>query len=232
MIKIKKFEFIDLSTKIIPEQIYEITEINDTSAEKELETFADQNSLEDLGQTLEPLKEMNFISITKEEFDRAISEAKETAITQYISSQPVIIEDNNDTVLLNNVLLNTISRLVEEVKNRVDLEFEGVLEKLLQLSYVISAKVIDIHLINISQEDYITIIKSKIQELGFHNGIKIEVKNHDLAQALISNGIEVSINDDMLEADYKIIWCNGFLERKASDIVAQIEDILIEHIKK
>jgi hypothetical protein len=230
MKEIKKFEFCDLSIKESPEHEKEIVipEVNDIHTDEALEAFADQNSLEEVGQTLEPLEEIRFMKITKEELDDTIAKAKETAIAEYIGSQPVLIEEVQD----DSILLDKISSLVTEIKNRVDIEFEVILERFLQLSYVIAAKVIDIQLMNISQDNYISLIRNKIQELGFHGGIQIEVKDEKLAHALTANGIEVLINDDMLAVDYKIVWCNGFLERKTSDIISQIEEILIEQIRK
>ena len=53
-----------------------------------------------------------------------------------------------------------------------------------------------------------------------------------VAEMLKENGIEVSVNNDMLAGDYKIIWCNGFLERNATEVASQIEGILTEQINK
>ena len=228
MKEIKKFEFVELPIKITKAIEVEIPVSNIAEVDKEviLETFADENILEELVPPLEAITERSFIKITQEELDESIAKAKDEAIADYIMTQSEI-SDSNDIVVL-----GKIADLVKEIKDRVDIEFEDILDKLLQLSFAIAAKVIDIQLMNLSQKTCIDLIKSKIVELDFHNGIKVEVKDEALAQALATNGIEVSINGDMLAIDYKIVWCNGFLERKASDIAAHIEEILIDQIKK
>ncbi len=228
MKEIKKFEFIEFSTGVIPEieEAVLVNTIEQAEAEVISETFADQNTLEELGQPL--VKEINFIRITQEELDENIAKAKDEAIAAYIQEQAEVIEDNRD----DEALLEEIANIVKEIRDRVNIEFEDILEKLLQLSFTIASKVIDIQLMNLKQKDCIDIIKSKISELDFHSGIRVEVRDEALAQALSSNGIEVSINSDMLLTDYKIVWCNGFFERKATEITAHIEEILIDQIKK
>jgi len=223
MTEIKKFEFLDFSGKeVIQEERDLEVQIDHINTEKVLEEFIDQNSLEDIGQTLEPLQDIKLISITQEEFDRIILEKETQAITSYIDSKSSIIEDMNN---------GKIVTLIEEIKNRIDIELDGILERVLQLSYSIATKVINISLMNIPEENFVVIIKKKIESLGFNNGIRVEVKDQQIAEILKTNGIEVSINSDMLEVDYKIIWCNGFLEKKAIDITSEIEGILIENIK-
>lgn len=224
MKEIKKFEFVELPIGVISE----VEQKNIDETEVITETFADQNSLEEVGQTLEVIKEINFIKITQEELDESIAKAKDEAIANYIKEQSQIVQDNRDE----QALLVRIADLVKEISDRINIEFESILEKLLELSFTIASKVIDIHLKHLINEDSINLIKSKIAELDFHSGIRVEVKDEALAQALSSDGIEVSINNDMLPIDYKIVWCNGFFERKASDITAHIEEILIDQIKK
>ena len=231
MTEIKKFEFIDFSQKEVTQQENAEIKVNhipiDITIEQSLEEFIDQNSLEDIGQPLAPMQELNLIHITQEEFDQIIADREEKAIANYIKNQTPITNDINN----NDIFLNKISQLVEEIKNRVDIELEGLLDTVLQLSYNIAAKVIDIHLMNIKEKDFIELIKQKIESLGFNNSIKVELNNEQIAEVLKINGIEVSINNDMLEFDYKIVWCNGFMQKKSSDIISQIEEILIKNTK-
>jgi hypothetical protein len=231
MTEIKKFEFIDFTQKEVTQQENAEIKVNhipiDIPIEQSLEEFIDQNSLEDIGQPLAPVQELNLIHITQEEFDQIIADREEKAIANYIKNQTPIINDINN----NDILLTKISQLVKEIKNRVDIELEGLLDKLLQLSYNIAAKVIDIHLMNIKEKDFIELIKQKIESLGFNNSIKVELNNEQIAEVLKINGVEVLINNDMLELDYKIVWCNGFMQKKSSDIISQIEEILIKNTK-
>ena len=225
MKEIKKFELIDFSVKEAPQLDEEIVE---EEVEPIIETFADQNSLEEVGQSLDPLHQVNFIKITQEELDKLIAQTKEDAVNQYIADQPVVEEEERNDYQL----LERIADLVEEIKDRVTVELDGLLEKLLELSYTIAGKVIDIELMSISKDDFVNLISHRIKNLNFHQDMKVEVKDEVLAEALKLHNIEVSVNSDMLAVDYKIVWCNGFFERKASDIATEIEGILIDQIKK
>ncbi len=232
-IQIKKFEFQDLSStnknhgKSI---IGDITpEAEDTKLHEDIDTsYADHNILNEIGQNVpndHNKVSKNTIKMTQEELDTFIAKAQKDAIDQYVASQPVV--ENNDqeaTTLLFPIL--------ENIKNRFEAEVENLLEKILKLVYVVAAKVIDIELIKISQEDFIRLISQKMKAMQFYETVKIEVKDVALAEALANSGIEVSVNNDMLANDYKIIWCNGFLERNSSEIAAQIEETLIDQLRK
>ena len=107
-----------------------------------------------------------------------------------------------------------------------------MLDKIVQLSYAIANKVIDLSSLQIPKHEFVKIIKKRIEELDFQPAFSLEVSDEDIASILRQNGIEVSINNDMLVGDYKIIWCNGFLERNTSEISAKVEEILIDQINK
>jgi hypothetical protein len=74
-------------------------------------------------------------------------------------------------------------------------------------------------------------IKIKLQDLGFKETVKIEVPTDDIAEKLSGLGIEISVNNAMLSGDYKIIWCNGFLERNTKEITQAIEEIMLQNKK-
>lgn len=228
MKEIRRFEFPELAKKIEEKEIIEETEVvEDVAIEEISQSFADENSLEEVGQQLEPLREANLIKLTEEELEEKIANAKSDAIANYIASQPQVVEEPD-----NSVILEKISVTINEIRDSIRSELDNILEKFLELSYEIAAKVIDIQLMTIPKDSFIALLSNKIKSMKFHEGIRVEVKDQGVAEALSSNGVEVSVNNDMIGLDYKIVWCNGFLERKASDVISQIEGILIDEIKK
>jgi hypothetical protein len=230
MKNIKKFEFPELAKKTEEEEIKVVEESESTEEviEEVSQSFADENSLEEVGQQLEPLREVNLIKLTEEELEEKIANAKAEAVSDYIESQAhIVAEETKNSLLLEEILATT-----SEIRDSVRSELNNILEKFLELSYEIAAKVIDIQLMTIPKDNFITLLSNEMKNMKFHEGIRVEVKDEAVAEVLASNGVEVSVKNDMIGLDYKIVWCNGFLERKASDIISEIEGILIDQMKK
>ena len=230
MKEIKRFEFTELAKKTEEEEIkvVEESEAPEETIEQVSQSFADENSLEEVGQQLEPLREVNLIKLTEDELEEKIANAKAEAISDYIASQPHVVVEEPD----NSAILERIAATTSEIRDSMRSELDSILEKFLELSYEIAAKVIDIQLMTISKDKFIALLSNQIKNMKFHEGIRVEVKDEAVAEALASNGIEVSVKNDMIGLDYKIVWCNGFLERRASDIISEIEGILIDQMKK
>jgi hypothetical protein len=230
MKEIKKFEFPDLLKKTSEEEVVvaEENHVTEDVPQEDSQSFADENSLEEVGQQLEPLRDIYLIKLTEEELEEKISIARETAISDYIASQANIAAQEEKIALLTERIAATVS----EIRDTVRMELENIIEKLLELSYAIAAKVIDIELMSISQDKFIALIKRELKSMDFYQGVKIEVKDQAVADVLERDGFEVSVNNDMIGLDYKIVWCNGFLERNTSEVASQIEGILIDEIKK
>ncbi len=232
---ITRFEFPELIEKESP--VVEVKEeiiVSDTTLENKLplsHDFAEQNIMSEIGYNIQSNKEIekveniNIIKLSKDELDILIAKAKSDGINDYIANlQPT--NNNQDNAL------ERINEIIVGIKERFEIEFDGLLDKIVQLSYAIANKVIDLSSLQIPKHEFVKIIKKRIEELDFQPAFSLEVSDEDIASILRQNGIEVSINNDMLVGDYKIIWCNGFLERNTSEISAKVEEILIDQINK
>ena len=230
---ITRFEFPELIEKESP--VVEVKEeiiVSDTTLENKLplsHDFAEQNIMSEIGYNIQSNKEIekveniNIIKLSKDELDILIAKAKSDGINDYIANlQPT--NNNQDNAL------ERINEIIVGIKERFEIEFDGLLDKIVQLSYAIANKVIDLSSLQIPKHEFVKIIKKRIEELDFQPAFSLEVSDEDIASILRQNGIEVSINNDMLVGDYKIIWCNGFLERNTSEISAKVEEILIDQI--
>lgn len=229
-VKIKRFEFQDLTRKH-EEQVEIIEEINEIQPEtiitEPVNDFADQNIMSEMGHDANQHKEIenpNLLKFTKEEIEIMLEKAKIDAVNEYIENLKE--EEKQDDVI------ESTQKTIAEIKERVDIELDGLVEKTLSLAYAIAGKVIDAHLMKISNDDFVEMLKRHLKDLNFNSSFSLEVKSPEVAEMLRQNGIEVSVNNDMLAGDYKIIWCNGFLERNATEVASQIEGILIEQINK
>lgn len=221
---IRKFDFPELSVKV--EELIEAPqeEVVVTQEKYELEEFADHNALNETGHTVieeENITPPNLITMTQDELNDLIAQNKEIAVKEYIA-MPKPSEDEK---------LQQINDLILEIKNRLNTEMNDVLEQILNLSYAIAEKVIGKNLITMSNDHFVDLIHSKLNELHAVSNVSIQVSNEEVAELLRKNGIEVSVNGDMLPMDYKIIWCNGFLERNTGDVASQIEKILMNQMK-
>jgi hypothetical protein len=227
-VKITRFEFQDL-TKKHEEKVEVVEEINETQPETVAETvndFADQNIMSEMGHEVNPHKELenpNLLKFTKDEIDEMLDKARTDAVNEYAAS---LVEEKKDDII------ESTQKTIAEIKERVEIELDGLVEKTLSLSYAIAGKVIDTKLMKISKEEFVEMLKRRLNDLNFQSSFSLEVGSQEVAEMLKENGIEVSVNNDMLAGDYKIIWCNGFLERNATEVASQIEGILTEQINK
>ncbi len=193
--------------------------------------FAEQNIMSEIGYNIQSNKEVekveniNIIKLSKDELDILIAKAKSDGINDYIANLQPTTDDQENA-------LERINEIIVGIKERFEIEFDGLLDKIVQLAYAIANKVIDLSSLQIPKHEFVKIIKKRIEELDFQPAFSLEVSDEDIASILRQNGIEVSINNDMLVGDYKIIWCNGFLERNTSEISAKVEEILIDQINK
>ncbi len=229
-VKIKRFEFQDLTRKH-EEQVEIIEEINEiqpeTTITEPVNDFADQNIMSEMGHEVNPHKELenpNLLKFTKEEIESMLEKTKIDAVNEY--TENLKEEEKQDDII------GSTQKTIVEIKERVDIELDGLVEKTLSLAYAIAGKVIDAHLMKISKEEFVEMLKRRLNDLNFQSSFSLEVGSQEVAEMLKENGIEVSVNNDMLAGDYKIIWCNGFLERNATEVASQIEGILIEQINK
>lgn len=227
-VKITRFEFQDL-TKKHEEKVEIVEEINETQPEtiaEPVNDFADQNVMSEMGHEVNPHKEIenpNLLKFTKDEIDAMLDKARSDAVNEYAAS---LVEEKKDDII------DTVHKTIADIKERVEIELDGLVEKTFSLAYAIAGKVIDTKLMKISKEEFVEMLKKRLNDLNFQSSFSLEVGSQEVADMLKENGIEVSVNNDMLAGDYKIIWCNGFLERNATEVASQIEGILIEQINK
>ena len=229
MDKITKFQLPDLKFKHNSMEDSKSSTVSNDTTESILtieESFAYQNSMSEIGHNIviKPKDEFpELISMTKDELDAIIKKAKDEV-------QPIIIEASQQENSLQN--LDILKQEILEIKDRIDLELDGLLRKILDLSYAIAMKIAEVAMTNLSKVDLIQMLETKIQQLGFKSEVSLEVHSQEIIDLFSESNIEVSLNNDMLPGDYKIIWCNGFLEKKTAAISSQIEEIILNNIKK
>lgn len=229
-IQIQKFEFKELSndSQVNTEEVIESGNDAVQLQEDPNDIYGDHNILNEIGQSNDDYEQKvkNTVKLTQEELDSIIVQAKQDAVNEYVLSQPVVEEKD---------IINDHSKIItilEDIQQRFEIEIGNLLENMLKLSYAIAAKVIDTQLMSLSQEKFTSLVLKKIHDMHFSESVRIEVRDESLAKSFREAGIEVSVNNDMLAADYKILWCNGFLEKNSANIAAEIEKILIDEIKK
>ncbi len=227
-----RFEFHDFLNK---EQHIVVEEQNETLIEEEnlkdqvavSDDFAEQNMMSEIGYNMQANKDVeniNLIKITKDELDVLIENAKSDSVNNYIANlkeQGPSIDDANKT-----------QKIISDIKERVELELDGLLDKIVNLIHSIAVKMFNLQSVQIPHLMFVENIKKRIEALEFQSTFSLEVGNEDIALLLRQNSIEVSVNNDMLIGDYKIIWCNGFLEHSTAEISTKIEKILIDQINK
>lgn len=218
--KVRKFEFPDLNQKLEEQRPLPEDEASEVIKEEETDTshFADQNTMHEIGHTLETV-DPEVITFTKEELELLLSNTKEQALSKHLADTQ---KQQEEEVAID----KHISKIVSEIHDRIELEVEGLLEKVLQLSYTIASKIVDAQLMTISRDTFASLVKTKMNDLNLQTQISVEVSDQYVADVLAGYGIEVLVNNDMLPMDYKIIWSNGFLERDTAAITSQIEELL------
>lgn len=231
--EIRKFELPELSLRQESNVFQETVEIPENIEKQEKYensiSFADHNAINEVGNIIpdEPINP-NLITITKDELTFLIEQGKKSALDDYIASIQDVKKENDNQ---QNKEIENIHRIAREIKDRFEIEIEDVFSRILILAYSIASKIMNVSLMSISEQEFLKLIQSRIKDLNFNSNVAVEVKNESVAAILRQNGIEVSVNDDMLSMDYKIVWCNGFFERNAEDIANQIENILMNHKK-
>jgi hypothetical protein len=189
--------------------------------------FAEQNAMSEIGYNMQPNKDIeniNLIKITKDELDALIEKAKSDAVNDYINNlneQVQVVDTESQT-----------QKILVDIKERVELELDGLLDKIVNLMHSIAVKMFNLQSIALPSQIFVENIKKRITALDFKSTFALEVASEDIALLLRQNGIEVSVNNDMLVGDYKIVWCNGFLEHNTAEISTKIEKILIDQINK
>jgi hypothetical protein len=219
--EIKKFHFIDFSKKDEESEILDdvIPEPIDTLSPDEIqEVFAEVNQLAEIGHEEIVIPAINKLSLTEEELETLIAKAKAEALEEY-QEQELQVEPPLD--------IKDFSEDFSLLREKIIVELHDLLDKIIGLSLAIAQKFIE----KLDSDYLAEQIKIKLQELGFKETVKIEVPTDDIAEKLSGLGIEISVNNAMLSGDYKIIWCNGFLERNTKEITQAIEEIMLQNKK-
>jgi len=222
--EIKKFILRDLAKKdeLLLEEVTRQEEIAEEVEEVEEveEIFADQNSLAEIGHEKFESSTLNRISLTQDELQALLDKAKEEGM-QEAKSQEKTEEKPEQVATVN------WDEEINLLKEKITFELHSFLDKIVDLALVIAHKLTD----SIDYSHYADLIRQKILQLNNNNLLKIEVPSSEIAQKLTDLGIEISVNDAMLPSDYKIIWCNGFLEKKITEIAQSIDEIISQNKK-
>jgi hypothetical protein len=218
--EIRKFILPNFSKKEEDEvrEIVDILKPEVKIIEEEEEIFADQNSLAEIGHEIVDNNKIHKISLTEEELAALLDKAREEALEAKITlEEPVTITEQKPEI--------DLSEEINLLKEKITVELHGLLDKMIDLALVIANKLIA----KVDYNHLAFLIKEKVQSLGNLDLIKIEVPNAEIAEKLLGLGIELSVNNAMLSGDYKIIWCNGFLEKKIEDIAKSIDKVILEN---
>lgn len=224
--KITRFEFPNLEKDYHQVIIEEVTEVQHDHEELEPEKpdFIEQNVLSEIGHNPQQKEQENenLVTISREELEQMRQMIAQARV-------PVVEEKHPESEPRQ---LQVIQAQIAEIRTRVDVELEGLVGRIIDLSHAIATKLVDGQTALLQKEGFASIITKKLEELDFHSDFSITVKDEEVAEILRQNGIAVSVNNDMLPGDYKVVWCNGFLERNTAEIAAQIEEIFNHQIKK
>lgn len=216
---IKKFEFPNLAEVV--KQDDDIKNEDDVNSGTDSQ-FADENMMSEIGYKTQPIElyDPNIIKMTAQDLDDLLAKTRKEVSEEFKYK----LQEANSRQ-------SQIDKIVVDILTKIEFELQQLLPSITDLSYSIASKVVDVSLLNISHENVARIIQSRISDLNISNLTKIEVKHEEVADILRQNGIEVSINNDMLDSDYKIIWTNGFLEQKRLEITDEIEKTLTCQIR-
>jgi hypothetical protein len=221
--EIKKFHFIDFSKKDEESERLDavIAEPIDALSPDEMqEVFAEVNQLAEIGHEEIVIPEIEKkLSLTEEELEHLIAKAKAEALEDYKEQE---LQKEEPTLEIKD-----FSEEITLLKEKITVELHDLLDKIIVLSLAIAGKIIE----KLDSDYLAKQIKIKLQDLGFKETVKIEVPTDDIAEKLSGLGIEISVNNAMLSGDYKIIWCNGFLERNTKEITQAIEEIMLQNKK-
>ncbi len=167
------------------------------------------------------------ISISESEFNimlaNAAAQGEAQAFEKYKKQ-----EDQDSSSM--GMLLTKIEADVIEIKEKIDVEFNAVLDKTIALAYAIASKILDVTMMKISSEDFIFLLKARVPDFVHASDISIEMNHVDAAAISERIGMKVNVNNEMLPGDYKINWNSGFISKDTRVITQMIEEVLLEHM--